>query len=212
MIALISRSCVWSNRYLQTFWIKNFCLSYRRSPCRRWLLYPLQKKNRFVLSFLSLRSNSCVFPRRLENRKSSMSSKEYPAFPRPASFLLFSWHVDASPPPPFFLVLAAPVAYENSWARGLNPHHSSDASHCSNNTRCLTQCAKRELLKALESHLQHMEVHRLGLESELQLLAYATAVAMPDPSLVCNLNYSSQQCRILNPRVRPGLNQSPHGY
>ena len=30
-------------------------------------------------------------------------------------------------------------------------------------------------------HLKHMEVPRLGLESELQLLAYVTAAAAPDP-------------------------------
>ena len=32
-----------------------------------------------------------------------------------------------------------------------------------------------------------MEVPSLGVESELQPLAYATATAMPDPSQVCNL-------------------------
>ena len=37
------------------------------------------------------------------------------------------------------------------------------------------------------------------VESELQLLAYTTAIAMWDPSSVCNLHHSSQQCRILNP-------------
>ena len=30
--------------------------------------------------------------------------------------------------------------------------------------------------------LQHMEVPRLGVESEVQLLAYTTATAMQDPS------------------------------
>ena len=43
-----------------------------------------------------------------------------------------------------------------------------------------------------------MEVPRLGDELELQLSAYATATAMPDPSLVCDLRCSSQQCQILN--------------
>ena len=41
--------------------------------------------------------------------------------------------------------------------------------------------------------LQHMEVPRLGVESELQLLAYTTAMATPEPSCICDL------CRILNP-------------
>ena len=30
-------------------------------------------------------------------------------------------------------------------------------------------------------HLRHMEVPRLGVKSELQLPAYTTAAAMPDP-------------------------------
>ena len=33
----------------------------------------------------------------------------------------------------------------------------------------------------LGPHLQQMEVPRLGIESELQLLAYTTATAMQDP-------------------------------
>ena len=44
-----------------------------------------------------------------------------------------------------------------------------------------------------------MEIPRLGVESELQLLAYTTATTMPDPSHICSLHHSSGQCRILNP-------------
>ena len=44
-----------------------------------------------------------------------------------------------------------------------------------------------------------MEVPRLGVELELQLLAYTTATATRDPSLICDLHHSSQQCWILNP-------------
>ena len=47
-------------------------------------------------------------------------------------------------------------------------------------------------------HLQCMEVPRLEVESELQLPAYPTATATRDPSHVCNLHHSSQQCWILN--------------
>ena len=47
-------------------------------------------------------------------------------------------------------------------------------------------------------HLQHMEVPRLGIQSELQLLAYTTATATSDPSRVCNLHRSSRQHWILN--------------
>ena len=48
-------------------------------------------------------------------------------------------------------------------------------------------------------HLQHMEVPRPEVKSELQLPAYATATAMPDPSCVCDLHHSSWQPWILNP-------------
>ena len=44
-----------------------------------------------------------------------------------------------------------------------------------------------------------MEVPRLGVKSELLLLAYTTATATPDPNCVCNLHHSSRTHRILNP-------------
>ena len=47
----------------------------------------------------------------------------------------------------------------------------------------------------LGPHLWHME----GVESELQLLAYNSAAATWDPSCICDLHHSSQQCQILNP-------------
>ena len=47
--------------------------------------------------------------------------------------------------------------------------------------------------------LQHMEIPRLGVESELQLPAYTTATATPAMSRVCNLHRSSGQHQILNP-------------
>ena len=48
-------------------------------------------------------------------------------------------------------------------------------------------------------HLQYMEVPRLGVESEQQLLAYTIAAAMQDLSHICNLYHSSLQCLIFNP-------------
>ena len=48
-------------------------------------------------------------------------------------------------------------------------------------------------------HLQHMEVPKLGVESELQLPTYTTATVAPNLSLVCDLHHSSQQCQTLNP-------------
>ena len=44
-----------------------------------------------------------------------------------------------------------------------------------------------------------MEVPRLGVESQLQLLAYTTATAMQDPSCICDLHHCSQRCQILIP-------------
>ena len=46
---------------------------------------------------------------------------------------------------------------------------------------------------------RHMEVPRLVVKSELQLPAYTTATATPDPSRVCDLHHSSQKHQILNP-------------
>ena len=44
-----------------------------------------------------------------------------------------------------------------------------------------------------------MEVPRLGVKSELQLPAYTTATAIPDPSRIFDLHHSSQEHGILNP-------------
>ena len=44
-----------------------------------------------------------------------------------------------------------------------------------------------------------MEVPRIGVELELQLLAYTTVIATPDLSHVFNLHHSSWQEGILNP-------------
>ena len=53
----------------------------------------------------------------------------------------------------------------------------------------------------LGPHPWHMEVPRLGIQSELQLPAYITATAMPDPGCIC---LSMRQHRILNPLTRNG--------
>ena len=42
-------------------------------------------------------------------------------------------------------------------------------------------------------HLRHMEVPSLGVQSELELSAYATATATQDPSRVCILHHSLRQ-------------------
>ena len=50
-----------------------------------------------------------------------------------------------------------------------------------------------------------MEVPRLGVESELQRLAYSKATATRDLSCGCDLLHSSPQCRIHNPLEISGI-------
>ena len=51
----------------------------------------------------------------------------------------------------------------------------------------------------LGPHLWHIEVPRLGVESELQLPAYTTATATRDQSRVCDPHHSSWPCWIPDP-------------
>ena len=60
--------------------------------------------------------------------------------------------------------------------------------------------------------LQHMEVPRLGVGLELQLLAYATNIITQDPSLLCNLYHSWWQGLSLTHWASPGIYLSPYGY
>ena len=59
----------------------------------------------------------------------------------------------------------------------------------------------------LGPHLQHMEVPRLEVSSDLQLPAYTIATAQPDLSHICDLHCSSQQWRFLThwagPEIKP---------
>ena len=59
----------------------------------------------------------------------------------------------------------------------------------------------------LGPNMQYMEVPRLGIELELQLLAYTTATAMPDMNHICDLCCSLWQYQILNPlrEARDGI-------
>ena len=55
-----------------------------------------------------------------------------------------------------------------------------------------------------------MEIPRLGVKLELQLLAYATTIATPDASHVCDLHHSSWQCWILKPVSRARARDQNH--
>jgi len=52
-------------------------------------------------------------------------------------------------------------------------------------------------------------ISRIGIKSELQLLAYISTTATWDPSCVCDLHHSSQQYPLSEGQ---GLNPHPHGY
>ena len=49
------------------------------------------------------------------------------------------------------------------------------------------------------AHPRHMKLPKLGVKSDLQVLAYATAVAMPDLTCLCDLHHSSWHRCMLNP-------------
>ena len=85
-------------------------------------------------------------------------------------------------------------------------------SPCSNLTLILTLCTGYQNIPSflfflsfffffffLGPHLQYMEVPRLGVELELQLLAYTAATATPHPTRICGLHRSFRQHQILNP-------------
>ena len=54
-------------------------------------------------------------------------------------------------------------------------------------------------------HLWHMEVPRLGVESELQLPTYTTATAMPDRALTVNYMAALGNAGSLTHWARPGI-------
>ena len=65
----------------------------------------------------------------------------------------------------------------------------------------------------LGPNLQYMEVPKLGVESELQLPAYDTATAMPDPSHVCSIHHQLMAMLDSYPSKQgQGWNPHPHGY
>ena len=64
---------------------------------------------------------------------------------------------------------------------------------------CLVNFIYLFIFGFLGPHPWHMEVPKLGVESELQLPAYTTATATPDLSLACNLYHNTWQHWILNP-------------
>ena len=54
-----------------------------------------------------------------------------------------------------------------------------------------------------------MDIPRLGVQSKLELPAYTTATATPNPSYVCDLHVSSRQPGSLSHGARPGIEPAP---
>ena len=85
------------------------------------------------------------------------------------------------------------------------PGQGSDLNH---------SCDTGSFLLSFQDHTRGIwQVPRLEVKSELQLPAYTIAIAMPNPSHICDLCHSSQQHQILNPvgEARES-NPHPHGY
>ena len=64
---------------------------------------------------------------------------------------------------------------------------------------CMPRCTLFYFFLFLGLHPWQMEVPRLGVQMELQLLAYTTATATRDPSCICDIHHSSQQRQIPDP-------------
>ena len=123
--------------------------------------------------------------------------------------------------------MAAPAAYGSSLTKGLIGAAAAGLHHSRGNTGSLTHCVKPGIKPTsswtlcwvlnllnhngnfylpfffffLWMQLWHMEVPRLGVKSELQLLPYATATAMPDLSRICDLHSTAHgKAGSFNPR------------
>ena len=81
----------------------------------------------------------------------------------------------------------------------LNPIYPVVRVHIAVRSLCLFHIWDFFFFCLLGPHPQHVEIPRLGVQLELQLSAYTTAIATRDRSRVCDLRHSSGQCQILNP-------------
>ena len=79
------------------------------------------------------------------------------------------------------------------------PHFIVLPRYCILQIQCLGQPCIEQVYYC---YYWHMEVPRLGVKLELQLLAYATATAIQDLCHVCSLHHSSRKRHILNPQSK----------
>ena len=82
----------------------------------------------------------------------------------------------------------------------LSPNHIQDQVRCY--AVLSSSLSMTIIFFFLGPHLRHMEVPRLGIESEVQLPAFTAATAMPDPSRLCQLHHSPRQHGIPNPQSK----------
>ena len=109
------------------------------------------------------------------------------------SCMLWLWRRSAAAAP------IRPLAWEFPYAAGVALKKNSNSKKKKKNSSFYSYFIFYFFV-FLGSHAQHMEIPMLGVELELQLLAYTTATAMQDLSQVCDLHHSSWQCQILNPQ------------
>ena len=107
------------------------------------------------------------------------------------------------------------VAKAGSCSSDLSPSLGTFTCHrCGPNTKKINRGKCQIYLKKKRNHIkfvffffwffffffmEHIEVPKLAVKSELQLPVCTTATATGDPSLICNLCHGLQQCQILNP-------------
>ena len=144
--------------------------------------------------WLSPQSNFTTFLSTQKGNPTPISSPSPP--PALSSHWLLSVSVDLS----FLDISYYFHSYSNMWPFVSGFFHSHDVMFRGSVLWPLCQYLVYLFLFAfIGLYLQHMEVPRLGVELELQLPAYATAIATEDPSSsICNLH---QQCPILKPLI-----------
>ena len=109
------------------------------------------------------------------------------------------------------MTLKGPQLYPEGWGRRSKERHKVLCLYSNKSKlRCSTFKQKTTTWKVpgkfcfvvllfLGPHPWHMEVSRLGVESQLEMSAYTTATATRDLSHICELHHSSWKRWILNP-------------
>ena len=97
------------------------------------------------------------------------------------------------------VVLIGPLAWEPSYAEGTTLKSNRNKQKKVSSSQNYRYSLLLLHFCFLGPYPWHLEIPRLGVQSELQLSACTTATATSDPSHVFDLPRSSRQRRILNP-------------